>query len=398
MRATSEDFRPRNRTHPSDGTDETVASELDSPPMAPPETTSGSGHGAGGERRRCRAHNVRGGDAAHRAAGAADADDRDRSAPSRSDRRSSATLRSPAIRLAAFEVAARYAEGRGVLPDMPTAVVWYKRAAEAGLAPAQYRLGSIYEKGLGVPKDLAEAQSWYRPRRRCRQRQGDAQSRGPLCRGRRRRRPISSRRPSSSARRPSTACATASSTWRSCMPAGSACRRTWSRRTSGSAIAASSGDAESAKRRDIIGAALVSDVDKAQAEEAVATFQPAAARRRGERGADPGGRLGGHDNSTSVARAVDQNELVALVQKLLAENGFDPGPADGLLGNQTIEAITAFQEQGGPAEDRADRHRAGGGAAGAVDLKPVAGSAGKSAPALNLTAPPRRRLFVAGPP
>jgi localization factor PodJL len=41
---------------------------------------------------------------------------------------------------------------------------------------------------------------------------------------------------------------------------------------------------------------------------------------------------------------VSDNDLVALVQKLLAEQGFDPGPADGLLGRQTIEAITEFQE------------------------------------------------------
>ena len=35
------------------------------------------------------------------------------------------------------------------------------------------------------------------------------------------------------------------------------------------------------------------------------------------------------------------------MQKLLAENGFDPGPADGLLGEQTIDAITAFQGKAG---------------------------------------------------
>ena len=41
------------------------------------------------------------------------------------------------------------------------AVAWYEKSAEAGLAPAQYRLGSIYEKGLGVPHDMAKAQEWY---------------------------------------------------------------------------------------------------------------------------------------------------------------------------------------------------------------------------------------------
>jgi peptidoglycan hydrolase-like protein with peptidoglycan-binding domain len=45
--------------------------------------------------------------------------------------------------------------------------------------------------------------------------------------------------------------------------------------------------------------------------------------------------------------ALSENDRVALVQKLLAERGFNPGPADGLLGAQTIQAITAFQEDAG---------------------------------------------------
>jgi localization factor PodJL len=51
-------------------------------------------------------------------------------------------------------------------------------------------------------------------------------------------------------------------------------------------------------------------------------------------------------NSTSVDLR-DESELVALVQRLLAENGFDPGPPDGLLGEKTIDAITAFQGKAG---------------------------------------------------
>ena len=58
---------------------------------------------------------------------------------------------------AAFEVAARYAEGRGVSQDLAAAISWYEYAGQAGLAPAQYRLGSIYEKGLGVQRDAAAA-------------------------------------------------------------------------------------------------------------------------------------------------------------------------------------------------------------------------------------------------
>jgi localization factor PodJL len=56
----------------------------------------------------------------------------------------------------------RYAEGRGVPADMATAAVWFARAAEAGLAPAQFRLGAMYEKGVGVKRNLTEARRLYR--------------------------------------------------------------------------------------------------------------------------------------------------------------------------------------------------------------------------------------------
>jgi localization factor PodJL len=62
---------------------------------------------------------------------------------------------------AAFEVATRYAEGRGVSPNMREAAGWFERAAKTGLAPAQFRLGTLYEKGNGVTKDLNEARRLY---------------------------------------------------------------------------------------------------------------------------------------------------------------------------------------------------------------------------------------------
>jgi peptidoglycan hydrolase-like protein with peptidoglycan-binding domain len=48
-----------------------------------------------------------------------------------------------------------------------------------------------------------------------------------------------------------------------------------------------------------------------------------------------------------VGSALSENDLVALVQKLLADKGFDPGPADGLLGRQTMQAILDFQGEAG---------------------------------------------------
>ena len=42
------------------------------------------------------------------------------------------------------------------------AVRWYRLAAEAGDAEAQFDLGFMYDTGRGVPQDDAEAVRWYR--------------------------------------------------------------------------------------------------------------------------------------------------------------------------------------------------------------------------------------------
>jgi localization factor PodJL len=62
---------------------------------------------------------------------------------------------------AEYELAVRYAEGRGVPASVEAAVHWFERAANHGLAPAQYRLGSLYEKGQGVKKDREAARRLY---------------------------------------------------------------------------------------------------------------------------------------------------------------------------------------------------------------------------------------------
>ncbi|HXW28277.1 MAG TPA: hypothetical protein VEK55_02855, partial [Xanthobacteraceae bacterium] len=80
-----------------------------------------------------------------------------------------AAIGGPALRAAAasenpaaeFEVALRYAEGRGVPQSFEMAARWFERAADHGLAPAQFRLGCLYEKGQGVKKDLETARRLY---------------------------------------------------------------------------------------------------------------------------------------------------------------------------------------------------------------------------------------------
>ena len=62
---------------------------------------------------------------------------------------------------AEFEVAARFAEGRGIAQDFKQAMIWYQRSAQRGFAPAQYRLGTLYERGIGTKADGARAKIWY---------------------------------------------------------------------------------------------------------------------------------------------------------------------------------------------------------------------------------------------
>ena len=46
--------------------------------------------------------------------------------------------------------------------DHVRAVEYYRKAAEAGYAKAQYQLGVCYEEGIGVAKDLEKAKACKR--------------------------------------------------------------------------------------------------------------------------------------------------------------------------------------------------------------------------------------------
>src|SRR5206468_3804062 len=51
---------------------------------------------------------------------------------------------------------------RSVHQDLEAAVAWYRRAAEAGNAGAQYNLASMFAEGEGCERDLAAAREWLR--------------------------------------------------------------------------------------------------------------------------------------------------------------------------------------------------------------------------------------------
>ena len=63
---------------------------------------------------------------------------------------------------AQFNLGVKYDNGEGVPQDYAAAVSWYRKAAEQGAAYAQFNLGVKYDNGEGVPQDYAAAAGWYR--------------------------------------------------------------------------------------------------------------------------------------------------------------------------------------------------------------------------------------------
>ena len=76
---------------------------------------------------------------------------------------------------AQFEVAMRFAEGKGVAQDYKQALAWYQRAASRGHAAAQFRMAGYLERGVGTTPDVERAKVWYGARRRAGPRAGHAQ-------------------------------------------------------------------------------------------------------------------------------------------------------------------------------------------------------------------------------
>ena len=59
---------------------------------------------------------------------------------------------------------------------------------------------------------------------------------------------------------------------------------------------------------------------------------------------------GGWDNAGDTIADADRAALVKKIQTLLADQGYDPGPADGVDGPKTREAVKAFQRTIGAAD------------------------------------------------
>jgi TPR repeat protein len=247
---------------------------------------------------------------------------------------------------AEFEVATRYADGRGVGQDFEQAVFWYMRAAEGGLAPAQYRLASIYEKGTGVRRNPRSAQDWYRRAANA----GNAKAMHNLA----------VLFAEGAAGKPDLAAAGAwfkKAAERGVRDSqfnagilyarGLGVKQDYIEAYKWFAIAAHSGDEQAKARREAIAQAMSAE-RLAQGRLAVEAFKPTpldpAANLVPPPDADWGEPVAaGEPGKVSL----NSPNLIGQAQAQLARLGFDPGPADGKLGPKTRLAVEAFQAAAG---------------------------------------------------
>ena len=203
--------------------------------------------------------------------------------------------------VALFEVGARYTEGRGVQTDLSKAAKWYQYAADLGFAPAQYRLANFYEKRNGVKRDLGKAMAWYQMAAE----QGNASAMHNLA-------VLHAMGQNGSADYDS---------------AGG-----WFTK------AADSGDKDAAAKRDEVANALTPEqLESARAK--VELWKPGDLDEKANSVRVPS-EWRGVDTRTA---SVDMKKAIRNIQAILTKNGFDTGGVDGIMGNNTVAAIKAFQ-------------------------------------------------------
>ena len=198
-----------------------------------------------------------------------------------------------------------YFSGQGVLQNHAEAVKWYRLAADQSNAYGQYSLGHMYHEGLGVSQNYAEAARWYRLSAD----QGSANAQFSLG---------------------------------LMYEYGNGVPRDYELAYFWFDLAASRIPTSGEESQRIVQsrnrvAAYLAPAELARAQLAVSEWTPGASYP-----------------ATQMDQAEEDDdfrERIVALQIRLASLGFDPGPANGVLGPRTRAAIRAFQEAEGLAVD-----------------------------------------------
>ncbi len=246
---------------------------------------------------------------------------------------------------AQFEIANRYTTGKLVSQNFGAAISWYQKAAAQGLAPAQYILGTFYEKGRGVAKDRTAARIWYER----------AAMKGNL-------KAIhnlaviyadgGNGKPDFAKAgvwfRKAAELGLADSQFNLAIlhDRGLGVAKDSSKAYFWFQIAANQGDADARARAEVIEKRMSAD-EIARTKLLINNWRPASLSQKANEVVLP---ADGWQRSVKTARlgsdvAFNQKQLVILAQGYLSRLGFNPGPADGVMGTQTRQAIEDFQQQ-----------------------------------------------------
>jgi hypothetical protein len=238
---------------------------------------------------------------------------------------------------AQLEVAMRYMQSPQIENNEKEAAKWFTKAAMQGVAVAQYRLGTIYERGMGAARDMARAEIWYRRAAE----QGNIKSMHNLA--------VISANPADGtrpdyitavewfAKAADLGLTDSQFNLAVLYYNGLGVEKDDLIAYKYFALAAAGGDEEAAKKRNEIEGRLdpaflqkAKEVVKSWKQEPMIKSANEVERKR---------------DFTNISRVTAP--MVARAQQLLAELGYDPGTADGILGEQTKVAVREFERRSG---------------------------------------------------
>ncbi|MBO3758886.1 peptidoglycan-binding protein [Ciceribacter sp. L1K22] len=246
---------------------------------------------------------------------------------------------------ALFEIGARYTEGHGGLgTDLAQAALWYERSAEKDFAPAQYRLANLYEKGTGVKRDMEQARQLYEMAAA----KGNASAMHNLA--------VLYANGSMGEQDYAKAAewfgkaaefGVADSQFNLAIlyARGNGIPQDLEASYKWFAIAARDGDKDAAQKRDDVANAMKPEqLERAKAQVESFKVRPLDVDANA---VDLPDEWVGKGTKTA---SVDMSKVIRNVQAILGNNGFDAGPADGVMGAKTVAAIKAFQKSIGQKE------------------------------------------------
>ena len=267
---------------------------------------------------------------------------------------------------AQFSIGETYLKGRDNDKSLPAierlskAARWFRRAAEKGHAPSQYRLATLYELGKGAPKNRSKAMKWYELAAKS----GHVKAMHNLA-------VLSINGSARSANYPKAAewftkaaehgLADSQYNLAILYERGLGIEKNPATAYRWFALAAATGDKKALLKRDELAAQLTGDklaqekrkllAWSAQATDwtvnSIAPEPPVEKPRRAAAAVEP--RLPNTQLMKTAwnAQITRLDSIVAEAQRLLKQLGYKPGPIDGIAGPRTMAAIRAFEQKKG---------------------------------------------------